>query len=133
MIRRAAAARLSRGAGPRSKAAITAALVVLQIVVPSQGAIAQDEAVLKRGRAIAALRCARCHAVGRDDERPHAIVIPFRDLHTRFPIDMLVQAKESLVIAGHDEMPMFELSRDDMQALLAYIDSLAPAEPGYTR
>jgi len=67
-----------------------------------------------------------CHAIGRDDEWPHAIVTPFRELHTRYPIEMLVDARASGVISGHDEMPMFELSRDDMYALLAYIDSFAP-------
>lgn len=105
---------------------------MLAVLMSPLVASAGDEAVLERGRAIAASKCALCHAIGRDDERPHAIVIPFRDLHTRFPIDMLQQAMESLVIAGHDEMPMFELPRDDMRALLAYIDSLAPGKPGYT-
>lgn len=107
--------------------------VVLLIIILSPGAIASDEAILKRGHALAAQKCSHCHAIGRDDERPHAMVLPFRDLHQRFPIEMLQTAKESLIISGHDEMPMFELSQEDMHALLAYIDSLAPAGPGYTR
>jgi hypothetical protein len=54
-------------------------------------------------------------------------------LFTRFPIPMLVEARERGVIAGHDEMPMFSLTASDAQALLAYIDSLAPSAPGYVR
>ena len=71
---------------------------------------AQSQSILERGQAIAAQKCARCHAIELDDERPHAIVTPFRELHARYPIEMLVDAQATGVISGHDEMPMFELS-----------------------
>ena len=121
--------RLKRSA--RFAVSVAAAFVSFLAMPPATDA--EDGAVLKRGHAIAALKCAHCHAIGRDDERPHAIVIPFRDLHVRYPIEMLLDAKTSGVIGGHDEMPMFELSREDMHALLSYIDSLAPREPGYAK
>jgi len=93
-------------------------LVVLwTLQVPE--AVAQTSSVLERGRVIAEQKCAPCHAIGRNDERPHAIVTPFRDLHTRYSIEMLIDARKTGVISGHDEMPMFELSRKDMRALLA--------------
>jgi hypothetical protein len=85
-------------------------------------ATAQTSSMLERG-----------WAIGRDDERPHAIVTPFRELHTRYPIEMLIDAQKTGVISGHDEMPMFELSREDMRALLAYIDSFAPGSRRYVR
>jgi len=107
-------------------------LVILRALQTSEAA-AQSSSMLERGRAIAARKCAACHAIGRDDERPHAIVTPFRELHTRYPIDMLIDAQETGVISGHDEMPMFELSREDMRALLAYIDSFAPGALRYIR
>jgi mono/diheme cytochrome c family protein len=88
---------------------------------------------LRRGYAIAVEKCSHCHAISHDDIPPHAIVIPFRQLYTRFPIPMLVEARERGVIAGHDEMPMFSLTIPDTSALLSYIDSLAPDAPGYVR
>jgi cytochrome c len=100
--------------------------VVVFMALQASEAFAQSLSVLERGRAIAGQKCAHCHAIGHDDERPHAIVTPFRALHTRYPIEMLVDARATGVISGHDEMPMFELSRADMYALLAYIDSFAP-------
>ncbi len=103
------------------------AVLVLLATLHTDSTAAQSPSPIARGRAIAEAKCARCHAIGRDDERPHDIVIPFRDLHTRFPIEMLVEAKTTRVISGHDEMPMFELPAADMTALLAYIDSFAPA------
>jgi mono/diheme cytochrome c family protein len=114
----------------RSVARATAVLVPL-VVLPAGGADAQQPSLVARGRAIAEQKCAHCHAIGRDDERPHAIVIPFRDLPTRFPVDMLVEARKTGVISGHDEMPMFELPGAEMTALLVYIDSFAPAHLRY--
>ena len=95
--------------------------------------LAQQLSPHERGRIIAQQRCARCHAVGHDDERPHDIVTPFRELRSRFPIEMLTEAQKTGIIAGHDEMPMLELSRPDMNALLTYIDAFAPVQKRYIR
>ena len=89
-----------------------------------------DDQLLARGQAIAAQKC---YAIGRHDLRPHDIVLPFRDFHERFPIPMLVEAKDTGVISGHDEMPGFDLSQSEIRALLAYIDSLAPNEQRYVK
>jgi cytochrome c553 len=110
---------------------LVAFLILSLVACVTPGARAQSLDSFKRGRQIAEQKCSRCHAVGRSDERPHAIVTPFRDLHERYPIDMLLAARDSGVISGHDEMPMFELSLGDMHALLVYIDSFAPPELRY--
>ncbi|MDX2157188.1 MAG: cytochrome c [Hyphomicrobiaceae bacterium] len=92
---------------------------------------ADDRAL--RGSAIAAERCGKCHAVGVTDASPHKITPPLRDLGTRFPVEMLVEALASGSIGGHDEMPQFDLGRDGVEALVAYIDSLTPAGPHYLK
>ena len=79
------------------------AVVVLGTLQASE-AIAQSLPMLKTGRAIAERKCARCHPMGGADERPHAIVTPFREPHTRYRIEMLVDARASGVISGLDEM-----------------------------
>lgn len=108
-------------------------VLVIFWALQAHEAVAQTSSMIERGRAIAARKCAPCHAIGRDNERPHAIVTPFRELHTRYPIEMLIDAQKTGIISGHDEMPMFELSRADMRALLAYIDSFAPEALRYVR
>jgi mono/diheme cytochrome c family protein len=106
------------------------AFISLCLNIPALSARAEDDA-LKRGYAIAVEKCSHCHAISHNDLPPHDIVIPFRQLHTRYPIAMLIEARDRGVIAGHDEMPMFTVSQPDMRALLSYIDSLAPAAPAY--
>ena len=106
------------------------AFLSLCLSMPALPARAQDDA-LKRGYAIAVEKCSHCHAISHNDLPPHDIVIPFRQLYTRYPIAMLIEARDRGVIAGHDEMPMFTVSQPDIRALLSYIDSLTPAAPAY--
>lgn len=106
-------------------------LVLLSVLVaPAAPALAQAPAKTD-GALIANGRCGRCHATGAKDESPQRGVIPFRRLHERYPVDMLADAVRTGVIAGHDEMPMFEMTPDEVRALLMHIDALAPDKPGY--
>lgn len=97
--------------------------------------IAADRSQLDRGQAIARSLCSPCHAIGKSDPSPTRAndETAFRDLHKRFPITMLMKAKKTGEIEGHDEMPGFELSHQAVADLLAYIDSLSPrSSPKYT-
>lgn len=97
--------------------------------------MAADQSQLARGQAIARNLCSPCHAVGKSDPSPTRVNVEtaFRDLHRRFPIEMLVKAEKTGEIEGHDEMPGFRLSGGSVTDLLAYIDSLSPpGAPRYT-
>jgi mono/diheme cytochrome c family protein len=97
------------------------------IMLASAPTLASDPAALDLGRRIAETYCGTCHATGPSGASPHRIVIPFRDLHQRLPIEMLDEARQTGFIAGHDEMPMFELGPERVAALIAYLESLWPA------
>ncbi|MFM9942341.1 MAG: c-type cytochrome [Hyphomicrobiaceae bacterium] len=109
------------------------AVVVLACAVVAVGPerVRAQADVVARGLVVAEGHCSRCHAVGATGESPQRLVIPFRNLYVRFPVDMLVEALQSGTVGGHDEMPMFELGRRDTHALIAYIDSLSPPEARY--
>ena len=94
---------------------------------------AELQAQVERGHAIALANCSVCHAVGLTDKSPTRINVntAFRDLSERFPIPMLQEAARTGNISGHDEMPGFQFSMDDIRALLSYIDSMAPADAHY--
>ena len=105
--------------------------VLLAGLLSAEMARAADAADIALGRALAEAKCSHCHAVGADGESPHSITPPFREFRDAYPIPMLIDAAQTGVFAGHDEMPMFEFSREEARALLAYIDSLNPGEPPY--
>lgn len=96
---------------------------------------AADGATIARGQEIAEAHCAVCHAIGIADASPTEInaETAFRLLYKRYPIEMLEEAAKTGIISGHDEMPGFDFALEDARALLAYIDSLAPDQPGYVR
>ena len=107
------------------------AVVVVAVSLVSAGAALADDNRIARGLFIAQEKCGVCHATGAKDDSPHRASPPLRELHVDFPIQMLVEAAQTGVLSGHDEMPMFEFSRDDVEALLAFIDSLKPDGPAY--
>ncbi len=129
-----------KSAGIRRAAAMLMALVTTGIATAiTTGSASADDArnvtadPVARGYAIARSRCAVCHAVGKDDPSPTWVNsnAAFRRLAERFPIPMLQQAAQTGILSGHDEMPEFIFTLDEMTALLSYMDSLSPPNARY--
>jgi mono/diheme cytochrome c family protein len=88
-------------------------------------ATAADSPV-ERGRAIAAAKCARCHAISTAGKSPVALAPPFRTLPQRYPVGHLAEALAEGIVAGHPMMPEFTFAPPEIDALLSYIESLSP-------
>jgi cytochrome c len=82
---------------------------------------------IERGADIAAKQCSRCHAIGRSGESPMSLAPPFRDLSRRYPIQNLAEAFAEGIVTGHPAMPRFTFEPREINALLAFIDSVSPA------
>lgn len=91
--------------------------------------------LVEEGRAFARDRCAHCHGVGRVDDSPLDHAPPFRRLHKRYPVEQLAEAFAEGIVVGHSDMPAFELTPHEIDALIAYLGSLedgdGPARPRY--
>ncbi|WP_244593659.1 c-type cytochrome [Methylopila sp. Yamaguchi] len=61
----------------------------------------------QRGLAFAKTNCDGCHAIGRSGVSALRIAPPFRDLHTRYSVDMLAEALAEGIVTGHPTMPTF--------------------------
>ena len=85
---------------------------------------ANDTVQIKQGQAIAEANCARCHAVGPDDESVVASAPAFRELGLRYPVDTLAEGLAEGIVTGHPAMPEFELQPEDIEAFLAYLNSI---------
>lgn len=113
----------------RIQAVSRCAAVAVAIVGPPCGvgltsAAAADPLVVM-GQAIAGERCARCHATGMTDPSPHASAPPFRVVVERYPVEHLAEALAEGIVSGHPDMPVFVMSAPEIDAFLAYLDSLA--------
>jgi mono/diheme cytochrome c family protein len=78
------------------------------------------------GRSLVQMNCARCHAIDRDDTSRHPEAPAFRDLHNRYPLDALEEAFVEGISVGHPDMPEFVASPLQIEAIIDYIETLAP-------
>jgi len=94
------------------------------IAAPAQAA--GDKA---RGESFARENCSTCHAVGPAGISPYEPAPPFRTLHKRYDVEGLAEALAEGIAVGNTgsrQMPMFVLSVDEIEDLIAYLKSLEP-------
>ncbi|MBG0808675.1 cytochrome c [Methylosinus sp. H3A] len=94
------------------------------LLIPRE-TFAQDKQI-ERGRAIANANCSRCHAIGARGKSPNPASPPFRTLAKKYPLDNLEEALAEGIVVGHGglDMPRFEFSPGQIEALLAYLTSI---------
>lgn len=85
------------------------------------------ENLIERGRAILEANCARCHAIGKDDASKHPEALPFREVVKRYPPDNLAEALAEGINSGHPDMPEFAFEPPEIEAIVTYLGTLAPA------
>lgn len=68
--------------------------------------------------------CSGCHAIGRVGTSPNRRAPPFRTLGARYPLADLTEALTEGIISGHNEMPQFQFSGPQAQAIVAYLQSI---------
>ena len=79
---------------------------------------------IARGAEIASDNCGACHAVEAERESPLSDAPPFRDLSQRYPVAQLAEALAEGIVSGHPDMPEISLPSDDVDALIAYLESI---------
>ena len=100
-------------------------IVAFLLTVPAH---ADEAADIATGKTMAETHCATCHAVGPEGDSPRQGAPRFRELSQRFPIDNLEEALAEGIMTGHPDMPEFELSPEEIGALLAYLQSIQVAQ-----
>ena len=99
------------------------AAIQVHLALLAGPAAAWDRQV-QQGETLARTNCARCHAVGHIGESPLRAAPPFRELHTRYPVEDLGEALTEGIRTGHPSMPEFRFEPDQAEALIAYLRSL---------
>jgi len=104
---------------------------VLLVLIPAGTASAQDQRTLEgRGERLLTTNCSRCHAVGRAGTSTHPEAPLFRTLGQRYPIEVLAEALAEGLSSGHPDMPEFRFEIQDVDAILAYLESIQEPERG---
>jgi mono/diheme cytochrome c family protein len=113
----------------RSGLAAVVGLVVGLGLAPL-GAVEKD--LTKKGELLVKQNCSRCHAVGLTGESPHPEAPPFRTLSRKYPVEDLAESLAEGIVSGHPDMPIFVFSPVDVDAIIAYLQSIQeqPAPSG---
>jgi mono/diheme cytochrome c family protein len=85
-----------------------------------------------RGEFLARENCSTCHAVGPVGVSPYPLAPPFRTLSKKYDVEGLAESLAEGIVVGNTgarQMPMFVLSTDEIDDLIAYLKSLEPAAP----
>lgn len=101
---------------------LIASFVVLSFIAFSNAA--HTDELIDYGKKIVETNCSSCHAIGADDNSAHQDAPAFRTLSKRYPIDALAEAFAEGIYAGHPDMPEFEASPEQIDAILAYLNSI---------
>lgn len=80
------------------------------------------------GRRILDANCARCHAVGMDDENKHPDALEFRNLAKYYPIDALQEAFAEGIETGHPDMPVFTMTELQIADVIVYLETIQAKE-----
>jgi mono/diheme cytochrome c family protein len=88
--------------------------------------VAAETDSIAAGRALLEHNCARCHAIGAEGASPHKEAPPFRLVVTRYPPDDLAESLAEGIISGHPDMPEFVFQPNEIEAIVAYLNSLVP-------
>jgi mono/diheme cytochrome c family protein len=97
-------------------------MIVLPLaVLAAGGSAAQTQDPVRRGQALIAEFCGRCHAVGTKGKSRHPDAPPFRTLGRKIDLDEFPRALERGISTGHPDMPDFKFSLEDARAVRAYL------------
>jgi cytochrome c len=106
--------------GNRLRIAASALLIAAQCGGNAWGADKAPET----GKLLASELCARCHAIGVSGDSPFAPAPPFRTLASKYNLTDLEEALAEGISVGHEAMPEFAFSPEQIDAFIAYLRSL---------
>ncbi len=89
------------------------------------GSISKESLRLSQlGKTLVASKCSQCHATGPKGASPNPKAPEFRRLRDRHPMMALREPLTRGIAAPHEQMPKFQLSDKEIDAIVAYINGL---------
>jgi cytochrome c len=111
------------GFAPMKYCRIAICAIALPVMGATQSSFA-TETLQQRGQQLAQRLCGECHAIGRTGASPLPAAPRFRALDNRVDLSQLPDRIQEGLLSGHQDMPMFRFSRDDADAIVAYMRSI---------
>ncbi len=104
------------------------ALSACATLEPGAAPLQPDSFAIARGREIAEFHCASCHQTGPSGASPSMMAPPFHSLYISYSRLSFRKAVETSRGESPHTMPGYDLNRDQVDDLLAYLESNRPAD-----
>lgn len=85
---------------------------------------AADKDLADKGEVIVEENCGHCHAIGRIGDSPDAEAPPLRALSENYPVEDLAESLAEGIVSGHPNMPIFVFKPHEVDAIIAYLESI---------
>jgi cytochrome c len=85
---------------------------------------AAEKDLTDKGRVLIEENCSRCHAIGLVGDSPKPEAPPLRTLSRNYPVEDLAESLAEGIVSGHPEMPIFVFGPHEVNAIIAYLDSI---------
>ncbi len=106
-----------------------AGLASLAMTIAPVPAHSDDAAAsVMRGKELAQLLCTRCHAIAGPGPGPEAKSPPFSTLMAKLTLEGVADQLLEGLPMGHDPMPRWQFSEQQVEDLLFYIDSVSAGD-----
>lgn len=114
--------------GPASLAVASLALLLAGACAATSGdeSASLSSPTVEMGRSFAETRCSSCHAVKAGQESPRAGAPTFVELNRRYVATTLQRKLADMIETEHSEMPPLRVHWDEIEALMAYMQTLEP-------
>lgn len=96
----------------------------LALVWTGAGFAEERKPDIEHGKGLVETNCSKCHATGDTGDSALAKAPAFRDLSKRYPVDALEEAFAEGIVTGHEGMPEFEATPDQIADIIAYLASI---------
>lgn len=91
----------------------------------SQSIADESDRRIREGQALAERNCGGCHAIGIEGRSANGNAPKFRDLSRLYTLLALREPITRGIAAPHDQMPQFAVSDEQVDMIVAYINSLS--------
>lgn len=79
---------------------------------------------IESGKILAEQLCAKCHSIDLKGKSPNKDAPAFRKFSPMWPLENLEEALAEGIVVGHDEMPEFKFSPEQISNFIAFLSSL---------
>lgn len=90
-----------------------------------QSIASESDRRIREGQALAARNCSGCHAIGAQGRSTNGNAPAFRNLSRLYTLLALREPITRGIAAPHDQMPQFAVSDEQVDMIVAYINSLS--------